>query len=58
MQNAEHNTPSLVRAIFKDAALSFNLPKETTLAELAEELGDLGQRYGGMPIYVDVKLRS
>lgn len=54
----EHDMPSVVRAVFKDVALSFNLPKDTTLAELAQELAMLGRHYGGLPLYVDVRLRS
>ena len=48
--------PSRVMAVFHEAALSFNLPREATLADLAEELGALGKIYGGMPLYVDVRL--
>lgn len=58
MVTREHITPSLVRALFKDATLSFNLPKHVTLADLAEELTALGRHYGGAPLYVDVRLRS
>jgi hypothetical protein len=43
-------------AVFREAALSFNMPRETTLEELAEELGALGELYGGAPLYVDIKL--
>jgi hypothetical protein len=28
------------------------------LAELAEELGALGEIYGGLPLYVDVRLAA
>jgi len=45
-----------VMAVFREAALSFNMPRETTLEELAEELGALGELYGGAPLYVDIKL--
>ncbi len=48
--------PSRVMAVFHEAALSFNLPREATLGELAEELDALGEIYGGMPLYVDVRL--
>lgn len=47
---------SRVMAVFQHAALAFNLPREATLAELAEELGALGEIYGGLPLYVDVRL--
>jgi hypothetical protein len=49
---------SRVMAVFQEAALSFNLPRETTLGELAEELSALGKIYGGMPLYVDIRLPS
>lgn len=52
----EHQPPSRVMAVFQEAALSFNLPREATLAELAEELNALGKIYGGMPLYVDIRL--
>jgi hypothetical protein len=45
-----------VMAVFREAALSFNMPRETTFEELAEELGALGELYGGAPLYVDIKL--
>lgn len=48
--------PSRVMAVFEQAALSFDLPREATLGELAEELGALGEIYGGLPLYVDVRL--
>jgi hypothetical protein len=48
--------PSRVMAVFQEAALAFNLPREATLGELVEELDALGTIYGGMPLYVDVRL--
>jgi hypothetical protein len=50
--------PNRVMAVFQEAALAFNLPRETTLGELVEELDALGTIYGGMPLYVDVRLPS
>lgn len=47
---------SRVMAVFEDAALAFNLRRGATLAELAEELGALGKIYGGLPLYVDIRL--
>jgi hypothetical protein len=58
MARLDREAPSVVRAVFKDAALSFNLPKQATLEQLAEELAVLGRHYGGPPLYVDVRLRS
>ena len=49
---------SRVMAIFQDAALAFNLPRDATMAELAEELGALGELYGGLPLYVDVRVAA
>jgi hypothetical protein len=43
-------------AVFQEAALAFNLPREATLEDLAAELGALGEIYGGLPLYVDVRL--
>lgn len=56
MRSSAQDSPSLVRAVFKDAACSFNLRSQATLAELAEELAYFGQRHGGTPLYVDVRL--
>ena len=47
---------SRVMAVFQEAALAFNLPREATLGDLAEELGALGEIYGGLPLYVDIRL--
>lgn len=55
-REARQAQSSRVMAVFQEAALSFNLPRETTLEELAEELSALGEIYGGMPLYVDVRL--
>jgi len=45
-----------VMAVFEGAALSFDLPREATLSDLAEELDTLGERFGGAPLYVDVRI--
>jgi hypothetical protein len=37
-----------VTAVFEDAALSFDLAREATPAQLAEQLGILGQVDGGL----------
>lgn len=52
------NTPHRVRALFTGASLAFNLPRRATFGDLARELLQLGRRYGGAPLYIDVKLRS
>jgi hypothetical protein len=56
MSSTLREQPSRVTAIFEEAALAFNLPRNATLEDLAEELGALGERYGGPPLYVDVRL--
>lgn len=56
MDKAAAVQPSRVMAVFQDAALAFNLPRQATLEDLAEELGALGELYGGPPLYVDVRL--
>ena len=38
---------SLVTAVFKDIALSFELPQGATLEDLAGYLADLGELHGG-----------
>ena len=46
----EKTAPELnwVSAVFQGAALSFDLAREATLAQLAERLGVLGQIHGGL----------
>jgi hypothetical protein len=39
---------SWVTAVFQGAVLSFDLAREATLAQLAEQLGTLGQAHGGL----------
>jgi hypothetical protein len=50
--------PSRVTVVFETAALAFNLPRGATLAQLAEELAELGELCGGSPLYVDVHLAA
>ena len=45
-----------VTAIFHDAELSFDLARDATLAKLAEQLSILGERHGGLPLAVNVRL--
>ncbi len=58
MKNFARPLPNLVRAIFEDKALSFDSPKGATLGEVVEELTTLTSRFGGPPLYVEVRLRS
>jgi hypothetical protein len=45
-----------VTAIFHDAELSFDLARDATLAKLAEQLSILGERHGGPPLAVNVRV--
>lgn len=45
---------SRVTAVFRGGALSLDLARETTLAQLAEQLGVLGEIYGGLLLPVNV----
>ena len=44
-----------VMALFADRALSFNLSKDATFAELADRLDHLGEWHTGMPTAVYLK---
>jgi hypothetical protein len=58
MASIAQDSSTMVRAVFKDAAFSFNLRRQATLGDLAEELAYVGRRFGGSPLYVDVLVRS
>ena len=45
-----------VTALFQDAELSFDFSRDATLAKLAEELCIFGERHGGLPLAVNVRL--
>jgi hypothetical protein len=46
-----------VRAIFQDATLlAFNLDRETTFGQLAEQIGKLAKFHGGLFLPVRVRL--
>ena len=45
-----------VTAVFHDIRLSFDMARETTLEELAEQLCRLGETRGGLPLSVDVRV--
>ena len=47
-----------VTAIFHDAELSFDLARDATLAKLAEQLSILGERHGGPPLAVNVRVAA
>lgn len=48
--------PNRVTAIFQHARLSFDIAREVTLAQLAEQLSTLGELHGGLPLSVDVRV--
>ena len=45
-----------VTAIFQHATLSFELAREATLEQLAEQLSMLSELHGGLPLSVDVRV--
>ncbi len=45
-----------VTAVFQDAELSFDLARDATMAKLAEQLCILGERHGGPPLAVNVRV--
>ncbi|HEY0525636.1 MAG TPA: hypothetical protein VGD08_19750 [Stellaceae bacterium] len=46
-----------VLAVYDREALSFDLPRNATLADLAEILGTLSTSQGGMPHQVEIAIR-
>lgn len=48
--------PNRVTAVFRHAALTFDMARETSLAQLAEQLGRLGELHGGLPLSIDVRV--
>ncbi len=57
MQSTHSEAPlaSQVMALFADRALSFNLAKDATFAELADRLDHLGEWHTGTPTAVYLK---
>jgi hypothetical protein len=45
-----------VTAVFEHSDLSFLLPKDATLAELAEQLAALAEPHGGLPTVLDLRI--
>jgi hypothetical protein len=50
--------PNRVTAIFENAALSFNVGHDTTLAQLAEKLGALSEIHGSLPLSINVRVAA
>lgn len=48
--------PNRVTAVFERGRLCFEIARDATLAQLAEQLSRLGERHGGMPLSVDVRV--
>jgi hypothetical protein len=48
--------PHRVTAVFQDTELSFDIGREATLAQLAEQLCMLGEIHGGPPLSVDIRV--
>lgn len=50
--------PNRVTAVFQNAALTFNVTRDTTLAQLAEKLGALSEIHGGLPLSVNIRVAA
>jgi hypothetical protein len=50
--------PNRVTAIFENAALTFNVRRDTTLAQIAEKLSALSEIHGGLPLSVNVRVAA
>ena len=46
-----------VTVVFKDAALMFALPRDATLADLAQRVAGMATHHIGGPVAIGVKLR-
>ena len=49
---------SRVTAVFEHSDFSFLLPKDATLAELAEQLAALAEPHGGLPTMLDLRVTA
>jgi hypothetical protein len=55
----EKTVADKVTAVYADeSALSFKLPKDATMGDLAAQLADWGEGHGGLPRYVGVTFRD
>jgi hypothetical protein len=48
--------PNRVTAEFQHAKLSFEIPRDATLAQLAERLCMLSEIHGGLPLSIDLQV--
>jgi hypothetical protein len=48
--------PNRVTAIFQHTRLSFDIAREATLGQLAEQLSVLSEIHGGLPLSVDIRV--
>ena len=44
-----------ITVVFKDRFLTFPLPPNATLEDLAMQLAGIGKRIAGLPVYIDVR---
>ena len=58
MREKRGEKPNRVAAVFKEAALFFDLSRGATLAQLAERLGSLGEIHGGLLLPVRVRVAA
>ena len=56
MKHKTAQKPNRVIAVFHDTSLSFELARGATFAQLAEQLGRLGESHGSLPLSVDVRV--
>jgi hypothetical protein len=48
--------PHRVTAVFEGSSLHFDIARDATLAELAEQIYMLGKGHGGTPLLVEVQV--
>ena len=56
--SSDEPTPNQVMALFHGSALSFNLSKGATFADLADRLDSLGDRHTGSPMAIMMKFSA
>jgi hypothetical protein len=56
--NKQYPAANRVVALYADCALSFSLPKTATFEQLAERLAELGDRHGGSPVMVGIRVAA
>jgi hypothetical protein len=56
-QRTSGRSGNRVLAVYDREAVSFDLPRDATLADLAEILGTLSTSQGGLPHQVEIAIR-